>query len=105
MGACRPVDPRMDPVVLWARAALLAFLACCLGVVGHVTADGLLPGPVWLGVLLLVAVVLCVPLLSRPASSLRIVLLLVGGQTLVHLFLSIAAGHRGDPRPSVHAPV
>ena len=37
------------------------------------------------------------PLLSRPASALRLVVLLVGGQTLVHLFLTVTAGHVGDP--------
>jgi hypothetical protein len=95
----------MDPVVLWARAFLLAFVACFLGVTGHVTADGLLPGPAWLVVLFLVSVALCAPLLARPASLRRIVVLLVGGQTLVHLFLTVAAGHRGDPGTSAPRPV
>jgi hypothetical protein len=88
----------MDPVLLWARAFLLAFVAVFLGVTGHVTADGLLPGPGWLVVLLVVGAALCVPLRSRPASTLRIMVLLVGGQTLVHLFLTVTAGHAGDPR-------
>jgi hypothetical protein len=95
----------MDPVVLWARAFLLAFVACFLGVTGHVTADGLLPGPAWLVVLFLVSIALCGPLLARPASLRRIVVLLVGGQTLVHLFLTVAAGHRGDPGTSAARPV
>lgn len=95
----------MDPVVLWARALLLAFVACFLGVTGHVTADGLLPGPAWLVVLFLGSAALCVPLLARPASLRRIVVLLVGGQTLVHLFLTVAAGHRGDPATTVATPV
>jgi hypothetical protein len=98
------VDARTDPVVLWARAALLAFLACFLGVAGHVTADGLLPGPFWLVVLFLLAVAVCGPLLARPASALRLVVLLVAGQTAVHLVLTVAAGHRGDQRPPVSVP-
>lgn len=86
----------MDPALLWARAFLLAFMACFLGVTGHVTADGLLPGPGWLVALLLVGTLVCLPLLGRPASGLRLVVLLVGGQTLVHLFLTVTAGHAGD---------
>lgn len=86
----------MDPALLWARAFLLAFVACFLGVTGHVTADGLLPGPGWLVVLLVVGTLLSLPLLARPASGLRLVVLLVGGQTLVHLFLTVTAGHTGD---------
>ncbi|GAA4382052.1 hypothetical protein GCM10023146_44360 [Nocardioides caricicola] len=92
----------MDPALLWARAFLLAFVACFLGVTGHVTADGLLPGPGWLVVLLVVGTLLSLPLLARPASGLRLVVLLVGGQTLVHLFLTVTAGHTGD---RVEAPV
>lgn len=86
----------MDPALLWARAFLLAFVACFLGVAGHVTADGLLPGPGWLVALLLVGTLLSLPFLSRPASGLRLAVLLVGGQTLVHLFLTVTAGHVGD---------
>jgi hypothetical protein len=93
----------MDPVLLWARAFLLATIACRLGVLGHVTADGQLPGPGWLVVLVLVGGALCVPLLARPASALRIVVLMVGGQTLVHVFLTVTAGHAGDPSaPRAH---
>jgi hypothetical protein len=95
----------MDPAVLWARALLLAFVACFLGLTGHVTADGLLPGPAWLVVLFLASVALCGPLLVRPSSLRRIVVLLVGGQTLVHLFLTVVAGHRGDARLTTTRPV
>lgn len=89
----------MDPAVLWARAALLGSVACLLGVAGHVTADGELPGPAWLALLLVVSVSLCAPLLARPASTLRVVVLLVAGQGLVHAFLVVTggrspAGHR-----------
>jgi hypothetical protein len=86
----------MEPGVLWARAVLLASVTVFLGAVGHVTADGLLPGPVAMVILYAVAVVAAAALLARPASATRLVLLLVGGQTLVHLVLSAAAGHAGD---------
>lgn len=87
---------RMDPGVLWARAILLASVTVFLGAAGHVTADGLLPGPVALTVLYGVAVVAAAAFLARPATAARLVVLLVGGQTLVHLVLSAAAGHVGD---------
>ncbi|WP_459975837.1 hypothetical protein [Nocardioides pyridinolyticus] len=87
------MESRMDPAVLWARAALLGSVACLLGVAGHVTADGELPGPAWLALLLVVSVSLCAPLLARPASMLRVVVLLVAGQALVHVFLIATAGH------------
>ncbi|WP_155992872.1 hypothetical protein [Nocardioides sp. URHA0020] len=87
---------RVDAGVLWARALVLGGLAFFLGVVGHVTADGLLPGPTFLGALLVMSVLLSAPMLGRPASSSRIVAMLVGGQTLLHLVLSVTAGHAGD---------
>lgn len=67
-----------------------------LGVVGHVSADGLLPGPALLTALLVGSVLLSAPLLSQRASALRLVAMLVGGQTGIHLALSITAGHAGD---------
>jgi len=83
----------MDPVVIWGRAALLAAVTMFLGVAAHVTADGLLPSVAWLVVLAAFAVVPCAALLARPASTLRIVLTLAGGQALVHLALTVTAGH------------
>ncbi|GAA4737967.1 hypothetical protein GCM10023350_22560 [Nocardioides endophyticus] len=90
------METRVDACVLWARALVVGSLAFFLGVVGHVTADGLLPGPAFLGALLAMSVLLSAPMLSRPASSVRLVAMLVGGQTLLHLVLSVSAGHAGD---------
>lgn len=92
----RAMEPRVDALVLWARPSLTGLLAFGLGAVGHVTAGGLLPSPVFLAVLLVFMVLLGVPMLHRPASSLRIVAMLVGGQSIIHLVLSATAGHRGD---------
>lgn len=91
---------RVDAAVLWARAGLLGSVAFFLGVVGHVTADGLLPGPAFLAVLLVLSVTLSAPMLNRPASPVRLVAMLVGGQTLIHLVLSVTAGHAGDRVPA-----
>ncbi|WP_156391043.1 MULTISPECIES: hypothetical protein [unclassified Nocardioides] len=90
------VEARIDACVLWLRALLMGSLAFFLGVVGHVSADGLLPGPLLLAVMLAMSVLLSAPMLSRPASTTRIVAMLVGGQTLLHLVLSVTAGHAGD---------
>jgi hypothetical protein len=69
----------------------------CAGVVAHVSADGLLPGPVALAWIFLVCVVGAAVFLGRPASGLRVVVLLVGGQTFVHAALTALRGHRGEP--------
>lgn len=88
---------RVDAALLWLRAVVVGGLAFALGVVGHVMAAGRLPGPGFLCVLLLMSVALSAPMLNRPASSPRLVAMLVGGQTLIHLVLTVTAGHRGDP--------
>lgn len=91
------MDSRPDAVLLWARALGVGSMAVFLGVAGHATADGLLPGPGVLTALTVAAVLLCVPLLARPASALRLVAVMVGGQAVVHVVLTLTAGHVGDP--------
>ena len=64
-------------------------------------ADGLLPGTAFLVVLFAFIVLAGLPMLARPASRLRLLALLVGGQTFIHLCLTLTAGHavtRGRPR-------
>lgn len=86
---------RVDALVLWARASVVGLLAFGLGAVGHVMADGLLPSPLLLAGLLGLSILLSVPMLNRPASSLRLVTMVVAGQTFIHLVLTVTAGHRG----------
>ncbi|SFC31258.1 hypothetical protein SAMN04487968_105131 [Nocardioides terrae] len=96
----------MDPCLLWARAAIVGSLAFGLGVVGHVTAGGLLPGGTALAVMAVAAVVLSGPMLAKPASTVRLLAMTLGGQTVVHAVLTVTAGHVGDPvRPGTHASV
>jgi hypothetical protein len=90
------MEARMDPCVLWARAFAAGSIAFLLGVVGHVMAAGLLPGPLFLTALLAMSVLLSVPVLNRPVGRLRLVALMVGGQTVIHLVLSVTSGHAGD---------
>lgn len=98
------MERHVGPRLLWPRAFVVGSLAVLFGVIGHVTADGLLPGPMVLGALLTFVVLISGPMLARPASSPRLTLMLVGGQTFVHLVLTLAAGHRGDPTAAAPAP-
>lgn len=80
-------------VVRWVRALLLASVALVTGTTAHLGAHGLLPGPLAMAVLLAAGTALCAPLLRRPASTRRVVLLVVLGQTTVHAALTAVAGH------------
>ena len=92
------METRLDASVRWARAVVAGSVAFVLGVAGHVTADGLLPGLVGLTVLLGFSVLLALPVLGHRLSSPRTVGLLVAGQALIHLVLTLGSGHVGDPR-------
>lgn len=81
----------------WGRAALLSAVALTAGAAAHVQADGLLPGPGVLVALVALGTLASAPLLRRPGSTRRIVVLLVAGQSVVHMALAVTAGHRGDP--------
>jgi hypothetical protein len=102
------MDRQAGLVLRWARALLLAGVSVAGGALGHVSADGLLPGASGLAALFLVATCAAAAMLGRPASTLRVVLLLVVGQTLIHVALAAMAGHHGDsamppepPRPAM----
>ncbi len=84
---------RATPVLLWTRAALLSVVVVAASVIGHVSADGLLPGPLALLALLGATAVVSARFLTRQASAPRLVALLVGGQAVVHGLLSLLAGH------------
>lgn len=90
---------RATPVLLWARAALLATVVVTASVVGHVSADGLLPGPVAMAGLLAAATVASALFLTHQASPLRLVSLLVAGQAAIHGVLTLLAGHGADAGP------
>ncbi len=84
------------PFLVWARAALLGAVMLGAGTVSHVSAGGLLPRPLALLALAAGFVALAGRFLLGPASTRRIVLLVVGGQAAAHTALSALAGHRGD---------
>ena len=89
----------MARVLRWMRALTLASVLVSTGVAGHVAAGGVMPAPAVLAVLLVVATLVLAPVLGSPASSLRVALLVVGGQALLHVSLSALttnpAGHSG----------
>jgi len=84
----------------WVRAALITGAAMGVGTLAHASAGGLLPRAELLVVLGLLATAGCAALLGRPASHRRVVLLVVGGQSLCHLVLTGVAGHTGTANHS-----
>ena len=99
------VDRSVGQALRWGRAGLLAAVAMVTGVAAHVAADGLLPGPVALGVLFGCCWLAAARSLGRPASTPRVIVLLVLGQTFIHGSLTALSGHRGDPRVTGAGPV
>jgi hypothetical protein len=87
------VPVTVPPALRVLRALVLAVVAVTVGAAGHVSADGLMPGPVGLLAVLATTTLLAGWLLARPASTARVLALLMAGQTLVHLQLTMLAGH------------
>lgn len=93
------------PWLVWGRSGVLGAVALGTGAVSHVLGGGHLPGPGAM-VLLLASCVLAAALFLRVrATALRLVVLVVAGQTVVHGALSALAGHRGDPAAVASTPV
>lgn len=86
----------MGPLARVLRGAGLASVTLLCGAVAHVTAGGYLPGVGWFVALGLLLTWVGARTLARPASTRRVVLLTMGGQTFVHVALTALAGHRGD---------
>jgi hypothetical protein len=79
-----------------ARATMVGIVMMLAGVIGHVSADGLLPSAAALWALLAANVMVASVVMGRPVPIRYIVLLVAGGQTMVHLVLSLTAGHAGE---------
>ena len=88
----------MHSSLRWPRALALAAVATATGVAAHGYADGLLPSVPVLVAILALCTAGVAALLGGPASTLRVVLLTVGGQTFIHAALTMTAGHAGDHR-------
>jgi hypothetical protein len=81
------------PLLRWTRALVLAAVGLTTGATFHVSADGLLPGPWVLVALYGLSTGAAAPLLGTPASTRRVVALLVVWQTLIHAALTALSGH------------
>ena len=99
------MDRPAGPALRWTRAVLLGAVTMSVGAVAHVTAGGLVPGATALLVLFAGCVLAVAPFLGRPASTVRVVVLLMAGQALIHAALTTVAGHRGDPARASAQPV
>lgn len=86
----------------WFRAGLLALVASLAGAIAHVSAGGRLPSATSVVLLVAILTCLCAALLGRVASKIRVVALVIGGQTFIHVALTVLAGHAGPSPPSAH---
>jgi hypothetical protein len=89
----------MASALRWMRALALASVLVGTGVAGHVAAGAAMPAPAVLALLLVLATLVLAPVLGTPASSVRVALLVIGGQALLHVSLNLItrnpAGHTG----------
>ena len=90
------MDRPVGTALRWTRAAFLAVVAMLTGTAAHVSAGGYLAGPVAMASLFAICLGTSAWLLGRPASRLRIVLMLMTGQTFFHGALTALGGHAGD---------
>src|SRR3954451_17576453 len=91
VSAPRSGGTAMGSVLRWMRALTLASVLVTTGVAGHAAADGAVPPPLLLAVLFVGATVVLGPVLGSPASPLRVALLVVGGQAILHVCLWVLA--------------
>lgn len=84
------------PWLVWGRSFVLGAVALGTGTGSHVLGQGHLPGPGAMLVVLGLCVLGSTFFLRVRATPLRLVGLVVAGQTVVHGALSALAGHRGD---------
>jgi hypothetical protein len=73
----------------WVRALTLACVMLAAGVSGHAAGGGAAPPVALLGPLLLVLTLTASPFLDAPASSTRVVALVLAGQAGLHVLLQV----------------
>jgi len=89
---------------LWARACMVSGVATALGTAAHTTAGGLLPSPIIVAAVFVTLLVIGAAALTAPASYVRILALVGGGQAAVHLVLTMTAGHVAPHAPTATRP-
>ena len=97
-GECVEQGHRAGVALRWSRAAGLAAVAAAFAALAHATAGGTLPGWRALAVLFGLTTAVFAGLLGRPASTLRVVALLVGGQAVLHGVFTASGGHGSTHR-------
>ena len=90
-----------DAWLRWTRASALAVVASLVAVWAHAGGGGHLPPAHVLLAVVGALTLAAAPLLARPASAVRVVVLTVGGQALAHAALSLLGGHHGHPSHGV----
>lgn len=90
------VDLRAGWVLRAVRALVLSAVALGLAFVAHVSAGGVRPDTWTIVVLLGICALGSSVWLGREASRLQILLLLMGGQTLLHGAMTVTSGNAGD---------
>ena len=75
------------------RRVVLAVVVASLTLGGHAAGQGALPGPVGVGLAVLLASGLAFTAASRPRSWLWLLLFLLGAQVLIHAVLMVAVPH------------
>ena len=88
----------------WVRALTLACVMLAGGLSGHVAAGGVAPPAALLGPILLVLMLAVSPFLDAPASSARVVALVLGVQVTLHVVLDVVA-RPADPHGSMPMPL
>lgn len=78
------------------RGSLVGLVMIFAGVVGHVSAGGLLPSVGWLVALAGLNFAAAFAIAGRPIPIRYLVLLVVGGQAFIHIALTLTAGHVGE---------
>src|SRR3954469_17377757 len=90
------------PVLRWVRALLLASVMLAAGCSGHaVGGGGAAPGAL-LGPMLVVTTIAVAPFLDAPASTLRVVALVLAAQGVLHVALDVVSGGT-SPAMASHA--
>lgn len=97
MSETEPVTTDAGRELTLLRAAVLVTIGIASGTVAHTAAGGRTPDLAWFAVIWAVGTAIALPLLRRPQTLGRIAVLAVAAQTLVHLVLTAASGHGGDP--------
>jgi hypothetical protein len=96
-------NARAAGALRWTRSVALATVALVTAMLAHVGAGDRLPSGPALAVLLVVVTLLVAPLLRHPASTRRVVALVAGGETCLHVALTTLTHTPGNPPSSPSA--